>query len=433
MLLESAVQRPRPTWLLQWSLADFPASLGNSPAPWYHLSSSPNPFSLRTPIPPLCRHRTFRSPTGLLLGVLLLLVSGCEKLRPEPGSPGVAAVAGADQKVKGENPFSVAVMRQAYANVIEPPCFECPDPAPNPDPKPGPVEATHLYVRFKPATVGQLADLDSLGYRLSWEPLDESVAAVTTVDYQSADIPWVYSVVPTGTALPPAIAHEQLQELFLFTTEDGDVQDADPWEPAPEPPPEPPYTPQWDPTCQCYHQCVQSLAAGGPVATRKKGKPGKQAEATKKLKKAGVSPRALYNEAMRLSGHPEEALAAAAAAPGSTQPPQTQLFGWTRYHPHGRILVQDTDLGAVPLRGVKVESRRWFNFDDTYTDNQGNFSIGSGYLSLVKISLEFKNALATTRGLSNAWQPWQAVLPINAELGAYEKGNMENIAYTITF
>lgn len=279
-------------------------------------------------------------------------------------------MAGADQKVKGENPFSVAVMRQAYANLVAPPadCVgpDCPTTGPVPPQTfPPVVEPTHLYVRFKPANVGQLADLDSLGYRLSWQPLDESVAAVTPVDYQSAEIPWVYTVVPSGTALPAAIAHEQLQELFLFTTEDGDVQDADLWEPAPEPPPAPPCVPEWDPTCQCYHQCPQFLTAGG-TATRKAGKPGKQAEATKKLKKAGVSPRALYNEAMRISGHPEELLAAP-AAPGT--PPQTQLFGWTRYHPKGRILVQDTDLGAVPLRGVKVEARRWFNLDATYTDD----------------------------------------------------------------
>lgn len=47
--------------------------------------------------------------------------------------------------------------------------------------------------------------------------------------------------------------------------------------------------------------------------------------------------------------------------------------------------------------------------------------------------MEFKNDLATTRGQSNAWQPWQSVLPINSELGSYEGSGMENIAYTITF
>ncbi|MGI4761289.1 MAG: hypothetical protein ACRYF0_11315 [Janthinobacterium lividum] len=60
-----------------------------------------------------------------------------------------------------------------------------------------------------------------------------------------------------------------------------------------------------------------------------------------------MSPRALYNEAMRLNRHPEEVL------PDTSV--EASLFGWggTRYHPHDRLTVQDTDLGAMPLKGVK--------------------------------------------------------------------------------
>ncbi|MGI4761290.1 MAG: hypothetical protein ACRYF0_11320 [Janthinobacterium lividum] len=63
---------------------------------------------------------------------------------------------------------------------------------------------------------------------------------------------------------------------------------------------------------------------------------------------------------------------------------------------------------------------------------QGNFSISSGYLSQVDISVEFKNNLATTRGLISGLRAWEAVLPIEAGLGDYQNGDMENIAYTIT-
>lgn len=289
------------------------------------------------------------------------------------------------------------------------------------------VEPTHLYLRFKPANTDQLADL---GYRLSWVPMDESVAATTVVNHDTDEIPWIYTVVPVGTALPAAIPYEQLQELFLFTTEDGDAQDADPWEPSPVPPADP-CGPQWDPSYQYYVTNVQcqpnSLTVS--LAKHKPAKPGRQAEVTRKLKKAKVSPRALYNEAMRLSRHPEEVL------PEPTGGVQASLFGWggTRYHPHGRLTVQDTDLGALPLKGVKVKSRRWFNFDETYTDFQGNFAISSGYLSQVNISVEFKNNLATTRGLVSGLRYWEAVLPIEAGLGDYENGDMENIAYTITY
>ena len=368
-------------------------------------------------------HRVF--PTRLLtaLAAIFLLLSSCQKRSPEPAAPS-ATSATTDQQTTGSNPFAVATMRQAYANLM-------PD-TPSDD---IPVQATHLYVRFKPANVNQLADLDSLGYRLSWEPMDESVAATTVVNRDTDEIPWIYTVVPVGTVLPAAIPHEQLQELFLFTTEDGDAQDADPWAPAPTPSPSP-CGAQWNPACQCYTDVwcqpvlINSLAIS--LAQHKPAKPGKQAEATKKLKKAKVSPHALYNEAMRLSGHPKEMVADPAAPAGTAG--QQSLFGWggTRYHPHGRLTVQDTDLGALPLRGVKVKSRRWFNFDDTYTDDQGNFSISSGYLSQVNISIEFRSNLATTRGLISGLRFWEAVLPVEAGLGDYQKGDMENINYTIT-
>ena len=377
--------------------------------------------------------------------------SSCEKPGLEPEQPRAVAGAAVSQLAK-ENPFSVALMRRAYANLkakhetpaqgaaqasnagataayVEPEtpsdCFECGPGPSDPNPYPGPVQPTHSYVRFKAATTDQLADLDDAGYRLSWEPLDESVAATTTVDFQSNDIAWVYTVVPTSTPLPAGIQSEALGELFLFTTEDGDMQDADPWEPTPDPGPSECQT-QYDPSCNCYLQCP--VARGGAGTPAKKGKLSNQAKAAQKLKAAGVSPQALYNEAMRLSGHADEAL-----FPVSTTGGTQGRTSATRYHPRGKMKVQDADLGDVPLRGVKVESRRWFNLDHAYTDNLGNFSIRSGYLSLVKISLEFKNSLATTRGTSNLFQPWQSVLPINAELGSYQKGSMQTIDYTVTF
>ena len=272
-----------------------------------------------------------------------------------------------------------------------------------------------------------MADLGDAGYRLSWEPLDESVAATTTVDFQSNDIAWIYTVAPAGTIYPASIQREKIEDLYLFTTEDGDMQDADPWEPAPDPGPSQCMT-QYDPSCNCYLQCPLGRGtAAGPSS--KKGKLSNQAKAAQKLKDAGVSPQALYNEAMRLSGHPDEASGPPAPGAAGNMARATA----TRYHPQGTIRVQDADLGNVPLQGVKVESRRWFNLDHTYTSNSGTLYINSGYLNLAKISLEFKNGLATTRGTSNPFQPWQSVLPINAELGSYQKSNMQVINYPITF
>jgi len=221
----------------------------------------------------------FRSPRPFFLLAALWLVSGCEKPGLEPANPSVPAVA-ADQQTQGENPFAVPLMRRAYANlmgkrtsglstdetkpvgraskgstanIVAPEdCIDCPPPDPGPGPTP--VQPTHLYVRFKAANTDQLADLDDAGYQLSWEPMDESVAAATTVDFQSDDIAWIYTVVPVGTMFPASIQREQIQELFLFNPEDGDAQDADPWVPAPDPTPSD-CTTQYDPSCGCYLQC----------------------------------------------------------------------------------------------------------------------------------------------------------------------------------
>lgn len=108
------------------------------------------------------------------------------------------------------------------------------------------VQPTHTYLRFKPADTNQLADLGDLGFNLSWEPMDESVAAVTTVDYQSDEIPYIYTVVPYGTTLPGSIRYEWISDLYLYNEEDGDAQD-DPYQP--------PACQQWDPSCRCYVPC----------------------------------------------------------------------------------------------------------------------------------------------------------------------------------
>ncbi|WP_375417310.1 hypothetical protein [uncultured Hymenobacter sp.] len=152
--------------------------------------------------------------------------------------------------------------------------------------------------------------------------------------------------------------------------------------------------------------------------------------ATEKLKQAGISPRALYDEAMRISGHSDEAIAAQRSAP--TKPGGVQAQG-VRYKPSGRILVQDTDLGNVALRGVEVKSRRWFQFGSNFTDTQGNFAISTSYKNKAKIALQFKNNLATTRGIISGLRFWQAVLPIKSDLGTYAGPAMQNLAYTVTF
>ena len=286
------------------------------------------------------------------------------------------------------------------------------------------MQPTHTYLRFKPADINQLADLGDLGFNLSWEPMDESVAAATTVNYQSDEIPWIYTVVPVGTMLPTYIQSQQIQQLYLYNEEDGDKQDKpDPWQP-------PIPCTQYDPTCRCIIPCATEVYKPGSPKTTQPDKLSSQALATANLKKAGIAPRDLTAEAMRISGHADEVLPDAGQTTSGAY--ATQLFGG-RYHPKGKIQVQDTELGMVPLRGVEVKSRRWFQFGSAFTDDQGNFAISTSYSSLAKLSLNFKNDLATTRGLVQGLKFWDAVLPISAEIGSYQGGNMENVNCPISY
>ena len=393
---------------------------------------------------PLQVGRSWQLLVSYLATVSLVILSSCEKYSLRPEVADSEASLSMAQHTKGENPFTVAIMQQAYAKLATKRTGEQPaasqqmasaTAATTTGEENSVVHPTHLYLRYKPADINQLADLGDFGFNLSWEPLDESVAATTTVNYQSDEIPWIYTVVPVDAIRPANIQSEQIAQLFLFNEEDGDKQDNDPWEPAPDPGPDP-CAPHWDPNCQCYVQC---LVAGPnqPTTSARQGqyqpqakphKLSKQAAATARLKQAGISPKDLYDVAMRLSGQAEETAIAIDQVASATSATTS-----SRYHPNGKIQVQDTELGLVPLRGVEVKSRRWFQFGSTFTDDRGNFAISTSYHSLAKLSLNFKNSLATTRGLVDGLKFWTGVLPISAEIGSYERGDMENVNYVISY
>lgn len=382
----------------------------------------------------------------LLVGLLL---GACEPKLEAPMPASTSTDASASSRIMqgdGRNPFSVAVMREALRNLtgkraLAPttkPKANLQDPAIaylipyNPD-DPGdcpgcggggdPVQPTHHYVRFKAADANQLADLDDLGIELSREPLDENAAA----SYQARttdDIPWLYTAVPSDVPLPAHIQQERIAELFLFTAEDGDMQDEDPWEPDPTPPPVP-CEPEWDPNCRCYRPCAMERAT--------KRKRNRIKEATVRLKKANISPAALYDEAMRITGHEDEMLRAAAVPAGTAQRPTG-----TRYRPGGIISVErrTTTTGRgpdVPLRNVEVLSRRWFQLGRARTDQNGRYAIQTSYSKEAKLIVEFKTERATTRGITPVMRPWDLVLPIRHQMGSYSRTGMENMRFSFTY
>lgn len=349
---------------------------------------------------------------------LLLLLGACEKPDLELGEAGVAAARQTDSAGKSkDNPFTVEVMRRALKN-LQP----GKDGDSNFSAQSQIIQPTHIYVRFKPADTDQLADLQALGLQLSFEPLDETAAANTVVNYYSDEIPWVYSAVPYQVSLPAYIQREKLEDLHLFHEDAGDQQDEDPWEPDPEPP-TPACTPEYDPTCNCYRPCPEMIA--GPTTQAKRNN---TQAATEQLKQAGISPLALYNEAMRITGHKEEIIEK--PAPGEI------TIQSTRYYPSGTIRVRETALdafntttilGTIPVQGVRVQSQRWFKIDEARTNSNGYFYINKGYVKNARIIVHFKNDLATTRGTTPYFKPWESLLPIRHVLGLYEKGQMQGL------
>lgn len=363
------------------------------------------------------------------------LASACE-LKPDSPQPSPNQVSGSAgmtesiSKGDGRNPFSVGVMREAVRNLLRASNKQTAmqttgqnDAATLSDS----FSPTHYYVRFKPASTDQLADLGDMGIELSYQPLDENAATSYQTRGTAEDIPWVYTAVPADLPLPTQIQQERLADLFLYSTEDGDLPDEDPWEPDPTDP----CGPQWDPGCQCYVQCRTSSApAAKRLPQQRKGKKRNTIrEATVRLKNAGISPQALYNEAMRITGNTDEMYPVA--------PDATTAQRATRFHPSGTIRVEEryTTGGnrVVPLRNVEVKSRRWFNLDHGRTNVNGVFAINSGYLKEAKIIVEFKTERATTRGLVAGMAPWDLVLPIRHQLGSYYKSNMQNLQYTFAY
>jgi hypothetical protein len=126
---------------------------------------------------------------------------------PDSGSSGSAARA-LTNRPDGRNPFSVSVLREAAQNLGRGATKET--VAPNAELKNAAATAdafspTHYYVRLKPASTDELAELGDLGIELSYQPLDENAAASYHSRSTTTDIPWVYTAVPAYYALPAQI------------------------------------------------------------------------------------------------------------------------------------------------------------------------------------------------------------------------------------
>jgi hypothetical protein len=283
---------------------------------------------------------------------------------------------------------------------------------------------THNYVRFAPQDENQLIVLHDYGYDLYDVPLDQDIV-MSGEYYQDPSLPesaitYQYTLVPANFSLPTTVPHSIISQVFLFDDDAGDEMDPeeeDPWNPDPTP------------GGYCYDEYNQAYICGTNPRQylRIKSQLAKEdlyRKATRDLIEAGLSPREVYNEAMRLAGYPEEVIES--AANGRTQT--------VRYYPSGFVKVVDNVSGLTePVRNVKVKVRRFFKIDDTQTDNKGFFFIDKGYRHKASVIIKVTNNRATIRGISGAMRFWEYAQVLEKEVGQFEANALQGMNIVLPF
>jgi hypothetical protein len=223
-----------------------------------------------------------------------------------------------------------------------------------------PVRTTHYYVRFLPENQAQYETLkeDTL-LKLYITPLDQEVT-VHGWDYHDLSLPagsitWQYTTVKVNYTFDPTIKHEILASLYLPETDSE------------------------------LNQNTDGMRLAG---------------------KSFVD--ALVDEAMILTKNYSDTLKVDTAANGRTS-----------WDPMGTVQVFDTRLGTlIPLVGVKMRARRWFDIREGYTNNAGYYQL-PGFKRDANYALfyESSNFDVRTGTFGQAWidgpkqsSPWDVTL-----------------------
>jgi hypothetical protein len=320
---------------------------------------------------------------------------------------------------KNENPYSLEIMTQAIANVSakKPNAGRTKVLAPS---------TTHNYVRFAPQDENQLITLHDYGYDLYDVPLDQDLEYQGEY-YQDPSLPasaitYQYTLVPDNYALPTTVPYATLGKVFLFNDDAGDEKDPEP-EPDPWTPDPPPGGGEY-----CYDEYNQAYVCGTKPRRylRMKSQPGTTEDlyqkATRELIEAGLSPRDVYNEAMRLAGFPGDVI-------------ETSNNGRTqRYYASGYVKVADNSNNRIdPVRNIRVKVRRFFKIDEAQTDNSGYFYIDKGYRQKASVILKFTNNRGTVRAISGALKVWEYAQVLEKEVGQFEQAAMQGMTITLPY
>ncbi|MBL7873883.1 MAG: hypothetical protein JNM78_19875 [Cyclobacteriaceae bacterium] len=283
---------------------------------------------------------------------------------------------------------------------------------------------THNYVRFAPQNEDQLITLHNYGYDLYDVPLDQDITNQGEF-YQDPSLPptaitYQYTLVPSNYSLPTTVPYTVLYQVFLFDETAGDQQDPD-WDPwAPDP--------GGGGGGYCYDEYGQAYICGSEpriyLRVRSTGPEDLYKKVTLQLIAAGVNLKELYNEAMKLSGHPEETI------PDESSSGRTQSV-----NPYGYVRVTDNSTGnnLVPVKNVTVKTRRWFKLATTQTDASGYFYINKAYRQKANIVIKFRNDDITIRGISGALKFWEYAQALEKEAGLFSQAGLQGVNINLTY
>jgi hypothetical protein len=285
------------------------------------------------------------------------------------------------------NPYTVANMRQAYQNLY--------------GGSGNHINASHLYVRFKPTSKEQLLTLiETLDLDLYEVPLDYKISHYGDF-YQDPSVPmeeitWQYTVVPVGFSFPAGIHYQTLSEVYV-PAENQEVLEA-----------EAQHLVGLNPDGDDFAQPSYGVSNFCPDCDIPICAPGYTwDDDLQRCVPDFYCPPGFYE-----SGG--NCVAFAPARPVA-----------------GRIRVKDTQFTEEEgLANARVVAKRWFKIERMYTDVNGNFTSSKKFKNSVKVNIKFKNSDAVVRGMLGA-RYWQILFPVTKEFGPF-KGNQIN-TFTHTF
>ncbi len=282
------------------------------------------------------------------------------------------------------NPYKVAHMQQAV-NVLYGGNYT--------------ISATHLYVRFKPASVEQFITLEETeDLELQDYPMDYEI--IQDGDYYqdpsqgTEDFQWLYTVVLVGYNFPPGIQMEVIESLYLPNNN------------------------------EILEDLAESMAAGAQYSSAKN-----ITYDTVHIERLDAQSQIFNYSVEQCPCEPDVPCpvwpdCGLGGGSGGSNDPKI---------PRGKIEVQDirtcaTPITNVPVRQARIVCRRWFKIDRTYTNDQGQFVSSKKFKNKVKVLLKTKNQhakVSKVRGI----RLWQMLFPVKKRIGVFDEGAMANIPH----